>query len=130
MPAALKKTKTEGPVTRYVMHVAVPGISTIGLFQGGNGVCNYAVDETGKPLRRRKGRRISALEHFNMAWGFEDGDCNEIVYGAGVGPDMQIVAKPNVPEGFEEAQRGLHTSLRVKILVSVYRDGRRECKIL
>jgi hypothetical protein len=130
MPAALKKTKAEEPVTRYVMWVTVPGISTIGVTQGGNGVCNYAVDETGKPLRRRKGRHISAIEQFNMAWGFEDGNCNEEVGEVGVGPGVQIVAKPNTPEGFEEAQRGLHGGLRVRVLVSVYRDGRRECRFL
>jgi hypothetical protein len=113
----------ETPVTRYVVWVSVPGINAVGLFDGGNGVCNYAVDETGKPIRRRKGRHISAIEQFNMSWGFEDGDCNEWV-------DNKIVAKAHRPEGFEEAQRGLHAGLRVRVLVSVYRDGRRECKIL
>jgi hypothetical protein len=74
--------------------------------------------------KKSKLPRERVFKVFNKAWGFEDGECNAR------DSKGNLVSKPDYPEGFEDAQRRLSPSNHCPVLVSVFKDGRKEFSFL
>jgi hypothetical protein len=70
-----------------------------------------------------RGSKSTLLRDFNLAWGFEDGNCNKLV-------DDTLVPITPVPKGFEAAHRKLHRPFATTLEVSVFRDGTRTCRVV